>query len=65
METPALTLGGRAGKFAWACACAKESLFCPLEAYFLYASVRLCLRKGEFRLSMSKHSASVIPDLYL
>lgn len=25
METPVLTLGGQAGKFAWACVCARES----------------------------------------
>ena len=65
METPVLTLGGQAGKFAWACVCARESLFCPSGAYFHYAFVRLCLRKGEFGLSMSKRSANVIQDLYL
>lgn len=65
METPVLTLGGQAGKFAWACVCARESLFCLSEACFHYAFVRLCLRKGEFGLSMSKHSANVIQDLYL
>lgn len=65
METPALTLGGQAGKFAWACACARESLFCPSEAYFHYAFVRLCLCKWGFGLSVSKCSANVIQDLYL
>lgn len=45
METPVLTLGGQAGKFVWACVCARESIFVrqkPLSILLLsdFASVK-------------------------
>lgn len=45
METPVLTLGGQAGKFAWACVCARESILVrqkPLSIMLLsdFASVK-------------------------